>query len=142
MQKTINALDAEEKKSSDSEDIESILKNGEEHIFEVIIEPDEDAYYAYCPDLQGCRTWGHTEKEALRYIQEAVELYVADLIADGKPIPGIGLVSNIAPIVKLKESKNDMKIFDEIKSKNKGTKLKELNADIREAIESVRKQND
>ena len=33
--------------------------------------------------------------------QEAVELYVEDLIADGKPIPGVGLVKNIKPIVKI-----------------------------------------
>ena len=64
------------------------------HIFEVVIEPDEDVFHAYCPNLKGCRTWGHNKKEALKYIQEAVELYIEDLIADGKPIPGVGLVSN------------------------------------------------
>jgi len=62
------------------------------HLFEVVIEPDEDAYQAYCPDLPGCQTWGHTKAETLRYIKEAVELYLYDLIADGKPIPNIGLV--------------------------------------------------
>jgi predicted RNase H-like HicB family nuclease len=76
---------------------------GEESIFEVIIEPDEDVYHAYCPILKGCRTWGHTEEEALKYIQEAVELYVIDLIADGKPIPGVGKVKNIRPMVKVIE---------------------------------------
>ncbi len=50
----------------------------------VVIELDEDVYQAYCPDLPGCQTWGHTKTEALRYIEEAVELYVYDLIADGK----------------------------------------------------------
>jgi len=43
----------------------------EGHVFEVIIEPDEDRYHAYCPILRGCRTWGHTEAEALvKDIQE------------------------------------------------------------------------
>ena len=71
------------------------------YIFEVVIEPDEDVFHAYCPNLKGCRTWGHTKREALKYIQEAVELYIEDLIADGKPIPGVGLVKNIRPIVKI-----------------------------------------
>ena len=41
-----------------------------------------------------------------------------------------------------KQRQNDMRIFDEIRNKNKGTELKELEIDIQEAIESVRKQND
>ena len=64
-------------------------ENAGKHLFEVVIEPDEDVYQAYCPDLPGCQTWGHTKAVALRYIKEAVELYIEDLIADGKPIPGI-----------------------------------------------------
>jgi predicted RNase H-like HicB family nuclease len=62
------------------------------YIFQVVIEEDkfEDgrkAFSAYCPALQGCRTWGHTYKEALANIKEAVELYVDDLRESGKPIP-------------------------------------------------------
>lgn len=41
----------------------------------------------FCPSLQGCHTWGHTPEEALTNIQEAVELYVEDLIEAGEPIP-------------------------------------------------------
>lgn len=76
-------------------------ERAEKHLFEVVIEPDEDVYQAYCPDLPGCHTWGHTKAEALRYIKEAVELYVYDLIADGKPIPGIGIVKKMKPLIKL-----------------------------------------
>ena len=62
------------------------------HIFRVVIEEDkfEDgrkAYHASCPALKGCHTWGHTPEEALANIQEAVELYVEDLIETGEPIP-------------------------------------------------------
>jgi len=78
---------------------------GKEHVFEVVIEPDEDVYHAYCPILKGCRTWGHNEEEALKFIQEAVELYVEDLIADSKPIPGLGMVKDIKPVVKVRELK-------------------------------------
>ena len=62
------------------------------HVFQVRIEPDtlengEPAFHAYCPALKGCHTWGRTYDEALASIQEAVELYVDDLRACGKPIP-------------------------------------------------------
>lgn len=60
------------------------------HIFKVVIEEDafEDgnkAYHAYCPALRGCHTWGHRPEEALTNIQEAVELYVEDLVEAGDP---------------------------------------------------------
>jgi predicted RNase H-like HicB family nuclease len=80
--------------------------DGEEHVFEVILEHYPDGrYYVYCPFLKGCRTWGHSEKEALEYMQEALELYIEDLIDDGKPIPGVGIFENIKPVIKVKEIK-------------------------------------
>ncbi len=42
----------------------------------VIIEPDEDVYVAYCPELPGCVTYGKTEEEAHGNIIEAIELYL------------------------------------------------------------------
>ena len=62
------------------------------YIFSVAIEEDtfEDgrkAYQAYCPALKGCRTWGHTYDEALMNIQEAVELYIEDLIDSNNNVP-------------------------------------------------------
>jgi len=62
------------------------------YIFSVVIEEDafdngKASYQAHCPGLKGCRTWGHTFDEALTNIQEAVELYVEDLIAAGDVIP-------------------------------------------------------
>lgn len=42
----------------------------------VIIEPDEDVYVAYCPELPGCVTHGKTEEEAHENIIEAIELYL------------------------------------------------------------------
>ena len=62
------------------------------YIFSVVIEEDafEDgtkAYHAYCPALSGCHTWGHTSDEALINIQEAVELYVEDLMETTGEIP-------------------------------------------------------
>lgn len=84
--------------------------DGEEHIFEVVLERYPDGrYYIYCPSLKGCRTCGHSEKEAQEYMQEALELYIEDLIADGKPIPDIGIVENIKPVIEVKEIKEALK---------------------------------
>jgi len=62
------------------------------YIFKVVIEEDQfedgrKAHHAFCPALKGCHTWGHTFEEALKNIQEAVELYVEDLIESGEEIP-------------------------------------------------------
>ncbi len=62
------------------------------YIFSVVIEEDSfedgrEAFHAYCPALTGCHTWGHTREEALMNIQEAVELYVDDLIESADTVP-------------------------------------------------------
>ena len=57
------------------------------YIFRVIIEPDEDRYYAEVPALPDCHTWGHTYEEALKNIKEAAEICVETMIEDGQPIP-------------------------------------------------------
>lgn len=56
----------------------------------VVVEPDEDRWHAYCPDLRelGAVTWGHTQQEALKHIHEVVELIIEELIEDGKAVPG------------------------------------------------------
>ena len=50
------------------------------YTFKVVVEPDEDRWHAYCPALlrKGGATWGYTEEEALKNIQEALELYFED----------------------------------------------------------------
>jgi predicted RNase H-like HicB family nuclease len=40
-----------------------------------IIGKDEDGYYAFCPELEGCQSQGDTMEEALANIKEAIELY-------------------------------------------------------------------
>ncbi|MBI2436080.1 MAG: type II toxin-antitoxin system HicB family antitoxin [Candidatus Hydrogenedentes bacterium] len=45
----------------------------------VIIEKDEDGYYAWSPDLQGCQTQGDTLEETLTNMQEAVEVFLEAL---------------------------------------------------------------
>lgn len=42
----------------------------------VIIEKDDDGYFAYCPQLKGCHTQGDTLDEAMENIREAIELHL------------------------------------------------------------------
>ena len=59
------------------------------YTYSVVVEPDEDAWHAYCPALQGygAATWGRTRAEALRHIREVVAMVVAELIEDGETVP-------------------------------------------------------
>jgi predicted RNase H-like HicB family nuclease len=62
------------------------------YIFRVVVEHDPkddgtDGYHAYCPALQGCGTWGRTYEEAIRNINEAVLVYVEDMLDAGEPLP-------------------------------------------------------
>ncbi len=57
--------------------------------FKVVVEPDEDRWHAYCPALvhQGGATWGYTEEEALKNIEEVVKMVVESLVEHGEPVP-------------------------------------------------------
>ena len=48
----------------------------------IVIESDELGYYARCPELKGCQSQGDTLEEAMRNIQEAIELYLETLPED------------------------------------------------------------
>lgn len=59
------------------------------YIFHIVVEPDEDVWRAYIPELEdkGAATWGHTKDEALRNIQEVAQMVIEELVEDGQPIP-------------------------------------------------------
>lgn len=59
------------------------------YAFKVVVEPDEDSWYASCPALvrQGGATWGTTREEALANLDEVVRMVVASMIEHGEPIP-------------------------------------------------------
>lgn len=46
--------------------------------FAAVIERDEDGYFAFCPELQGCYTQGNSYEEALDNLREVIELHVED----------------------------------------------------------------
>jgi predicted RNase H-like HicB family nuclease len=56
--------------------------------YRVIIEQDEEGIFvAEVPSLPGCISQGRTRVEALKNIQEAVEVYIESLKAHNEPIP-------------------------------------------------------
>jgi predicted RNase H-like HicB family nuclease len=63
------------------------------YVFPVVIERDEDGYFASCLSLPGCSTQGDSYEETLANIKEAVELYLESLLAHGEEIPANELVS-------------------------------------------------
>jgi predicted RNase H-like HicB family nuclease len=48
----------------------------------VVIEQDQHGCYAWCPELKGCQSQGHTVEEALANIREAIELFLETLTED------------------------------------------------------------
>ena len=58
-------------------------------VFKVVIEPDEDRWHAYVPELEsrGAATWGKTREEALRNIQEVAQVVIEEMLEDGEAVP-------------------------------------------------------
>ena len=52
----------------------------------VVIEKDENGFYAWCPELKGCQSQGSTLEETLANIKEAIELYLETLPADERDL--------------------------------------------------------
>ncbi|MFA6980772.1 MAG: type II toxin-antitoxin system HicB family antitoxin [Ignavibacteriaceae bacterium] len=50
----------------------------------VIVEKDDEGYYAYCPELEGCQTQGDTLDETMTNIKEAIDLYLETLSEEEK----------------------------------------------------------
>jgi predicted RNase H-like HicB family nuclease len=59
------------------------------YTFNIVVEADEDRWYAECPVLvaKGAATWGETREEALKNIGEVVKMVVESLIEHGDPVP-------------------------------------------------------
>ena len=52
------------------------------YIFRVVVEPDGDCWSVCCPVLEkyGAATWGYTQEEALKNIQEVVQMVIEELV--------------------------------------------------------------
>jgi len=57
--------------------------------FKVVVEPDDDRWHAYCLALEdpGASTWGRTREEALKHIDEVVQLVVDSMSEHGERLP-------------------------------------------------------
>jgi len=73
------------------------------YVFRVVVEPDEDRWFAYCPVLKdkGGATWGYTKEEALKNIREVVQMTVESMVEHGERIP--------------EEPEKEVKVFSEPK---------------------------
>lgn len=58
---------------------------------EIVVEPDEGGFHAYCPALKGLHTCGDTREEAIQNAGYAVSAYLQSLIKHHEPIP-VGVV--------------------------------------------------
>jgi len=59
----------------------------------VVIEKDENGYFAYCPELQGCYTQGDTYEEVLENIRDAIRLHIIDRQEEGEEIPKVEIIN-------------------------------------------------
>ena len=59
------------------------------YVFPILLEPADDAWHVCVPELEhlGAATWGKTKDEALRNIQEVVQMVVEEMLEDGLPLP-------------------------------------------------------
>lgn len=71
------------------------------YAFKVVVEPDEDRWFAYCPVLEkrGAATWGYTKEEALKNIREVVQMVIESMVDHKEAIP--------------EEPENEVTVFDE-----------------------------
>ena len=54
----------------------------------VVVERGEASWGAHVPDLPGCVAVGDTREEAVKLIEEAIELHIESLREHGEPVPG------------------------------------------------------
>jgi len=74
-----------------------VLKERELHFrLEIVIEPDEDEFHAFCPALKGLHTSGSTEEEAIKNAADAAIAYLTSLLKHREPIP-IGCLVSVPP---------------------------------------------
>ena len=63
------------------------------YLLEVVVEKDEEGYFAYCPALQGCYTQGSTYEEAIKNVKDAIRLHLEDRRATRQGLPSTESIS-------------------------------------------------
>ena len=62
-------------------------KTVKRYLLEVVVEKDQEGYFAYCPALQGCYTQGDTYEKAIQNIKDAIRLHLEDRKATHQDLP-------------------------------------------------------
>ena len=58
------------------------------YLFQVELQQETDGRWSvWIPGLPGLTSWGHTQEEALRNVQDAAEAYVEDMTEAGESVP-------------------------------------------------------
>jgi predicted RNase H-like HicB family nuclease len=59
------------------------------YLFPVVLEPDGDSWRACVRELEnkGASTWGRSRDEALKNIQEVMQMVIEEMIEDGEALP-------------------------------------------------------
>ena len=56
--------------------------------YSIVVDPDpEGGFTVTVPSLPGCITQGETLEDCVANAQEAIALYIEDLVASGEPVP-------------------------------------------------------
>ena len=73
------------------------------YIFQVVIEPDEDRWRAYSPELEeyGGATWGYTREEAEKHIREVLAMVLETMVEYDYAIPETAAKNGAAPVSSL-----------------------------------------
>jgi len=79
---------------------------------ELIKEPAEDGYHAYCPALKGLHTSGDTKEEALKNARYAAIAYIESLIKHNDPIP-VGIIVKEKAVDKVSLTKKRVNYYTE-----------------------------
>ena len=57
------------------------------YTFTVIIEKDEDGYFANVPEMQGCYTQGDTYEETIENVKDVIALHIESRLEHNEPVP-------------------------------------------------------
>jgi predicted RNase H-like HicB family nuclease len=57
------------------------------YAIEIFYSEEDDGYIAVVPELPGCSAFGETEKEALKEVMDAMELWLETAKKEGRLIP-------------------------------------------------------
>jgi len=57
------------------------------YAIEIFYSEEDDGYIAVVPELPGCSAFGETEKEALKEVMDAMELWLETAKKEGRQIP-------------------------------------------------------